>query len=439
MVFKASAFCAHYFTIALMKYFLTLLALVLPLQAIAQIDDFLKSVITTIDTVTTEIVKQGKGLDTYLKKEAAESKSNPTTEASADSETTSKSTNAFTSASSSASSLGSVARSNTNTNTKPSTTVPTTSTATSSTSSKAIVNNAASTEISDANHNGKFENGKVKIHIFEDDRGETVFTSSLCKGQWGIRYFDKGALGSMKVNGMVFTYAPDYSSFELKSLDKYKKCLPNEQYTRIVPLKSASVVKTQTAQVLPASPQPKVAELKAKEVATKDVKTAQQSGCNEGEKTIFSCTIKGKPLNYCYIEQGGMRMITLRANLNGDVIETSAYDLRDSGEKPPYAEVQHKASNSDGRDVHMTVFMEGVEGKTYAITECGGMRCGIYRDQPWFSIFNKGKRVFNELCDEDSLKKNYFDYKYDKKGRIVNDGLFRAIKKKLNVDPPEID
>lgn len=73
VVFKFLASYTRHFTLASMKYFLTLLALVLPLHALAQIDDFLKSVITTIDTVTTEIVKQGKGPDSYLKNEANES------------------------------------------------------------------------------------------------------------------------------------------------------------------------------------------------------------------------------------------------------------------------------------------------------------------------------------------------------------------------------
>lgn len=159
--------------------------------------------------------------------------------------------------------------------------------------------------------------------------------------------------------------------------------------------------------------------------------------CGEGEKLVFSCKIKGEPLNYCYADQGGVRGLIGNTKVNGKTISFAAHDLRDSGEKPPYANVQVIPSNMDGRDFFTTVYITELDKTTYAITQCGGMRCGVLGDQPWFTIYKGVKKVSNVACDEGSVTVQSFNYKLDNKGRVVNDGLYQEKKTKLNFGPPD--
>lgn len=80
---------------------------------------------------------------------------------------------------------------------------------------------------------GKFENGSVALNIYEDKQGNPTFTSSLCKGTWGMNnYGDKYEYGSLKVDGLSIKYSKDYSSLNLESIPKHSNCLPNGKYTR---------------------------------------------------------------------------------------------------------------------------------------------------------------------------------------------------------------
>ena len=130
--------------------------------------------------------------------------------------------------------------------------------------------------------------------------------------------------------------------------------------------------------------------------------------------------------------------MTGKIKLEGKDISFWAIDLRDSGEKPPYANVQQIPSNIDGRDLFSTVYISGLDNTTYSITECGGLRCGILRDRPWFTVFKGSKKVSNNYCDEDSVTESNFNYKMNNKGKVVNDGLYREQKTKLEFSPPDL-
>ena len=80
-----------------------------------------------------------------------------------------------------------------------------------------------------------------------------------------------------------------------------------------------------------------------------------------------------------------------------------------------------------------TIYFE--ENKTtYALTRCNGMCV----QPPWFSIFKGGTKKVVAQCDEDSVTVDEIDsqYKTDKKGRIIKDGLYQEKKSQLNFDAP---
>lgn len=158
--------------------------------------------------------------------------------------------------------------------------------------------------------------------------------------------------------------------------------------------------------------------------------------CGAGEKLVFSCKLKGEPLNYCYADFGGARTLEMKTKINGKDTSVIAADLRDDGAKPPYANVQESASTIDGRDLFTTIYMTEKDNRTFAVTQCSGMRCGTLADQPWFSVFNGTKKVSSTACDEGSVTEQTFNYKYTNKGKIVNDGLYREQKTKLDFGPP---
>jgi len=167
-------------------------------------------------------------------------------------------------------------------------------------------------------------------------------------------------------------------------------------------------------------------------------KAANTTGaCGEGEKLIFSCKVKGESLNYCYADQGGAHSLEGKTKLDGKAVSFIAHDLRDSGEKPPYANVQETPSNVDGRDQFTTVYITEKDNTTYAVTQCGGMRCGILADQPWFTVYKGTKKILNSACDEGSVTIQSFNYKLNNKGKVINDGLYQEKKTKLDFNPPE--
>lgn len=478
------------------------MALLLPLQAFAQIDDFLKSISTTLESVAGEITKKGKELEANLKKDNQESKPKANANANANeasqnadasSETATEEDSSLTVSTSASSAVKSKSNptptkstaTTTRTLNKSSPNSSTTSSTTSSTSARSStsidgnqtnsaafanasskkntsVNAAAANRLpslDEPNYMGKFQNGDTKLVVFQDNRGELKLLSSLCKGEWNFSISIGNEKGSLKRDGVLLTYQQDYSGFALATNDQYKNCLPNLFYARAVNPKASSLAKNQNTPEPVATPKQQVVPsnnnaLAKEKTATKEkesekkqvvAKVAVPKGCDEDETLIMSCTIKGQPLNYCYsdIEVRGVRLVT---KLNGMDISFAAYDNRDSFDPPPYAEVQTKPDSEDSRNQHVSVFIKDIhsgtasQGKTFAVHECFGPTCGYYLGRPWFSIYDKkGQRIYNEACDDDSLQGPGFDYKYDKKGRVLNDGLYRPIKNKLNVNPPPVD
>jgi len=80
-----------------------------------------------------------------------------------------------------------------------------------------------------------------------------------------------------------------------------------------------------------------------------------------------------------------------------------------------------------------TIYFE--ENKTtYALTRCNGMCV----QPPWFTIFKGNTKKLVAQCDEESVTVDNLDsqYKTDKKGRIIKDGLYQEKKSQFNFDAP---
>lgn len=146
----------------------------------------------------------------------------------------------------------------------------------------------------------------------------------------------------------------------------------------------------------------------------------------DGSPPIFMCTIKKQPLKFCQAIMSDVRIVSVTGKINN--IEINA-GVNDSKKNSPI-KVQSVFEKPVSLD---TIYFE--ENKTtYALTRCNGMCV----QPPWFSIFKGGTKKVVAQCDEDSVTVDEIasQYKTDKKGRIIKDGLYQEKKSQLNFDPP---
>lgn len=146
----------------------------------------------------------------------------------------------------------------------------------------------------------------------------------------------------------------------------------------------------------------------------------------DGSPPIFMCTIKKQPLTLCTAVMNDTRIFSVKAKINNIEIYAS---VNDSKKNSPIKlqSVFEKPISLD------TIYFE--ENKTtYALTRCNGMCV----QPPWLTIFKGGTKKLVAQCDEDSVTVDSIDsqYKTDKKGRIIKDGLFQEKKSSLNFDAP---
>jgi hypothetical protein len=151
-----------------------------------------------------------------------------------------------------------------------------------------------------------------------------------------------------------------------------------------------------------------------------------EPSCGDAE-AIFMCTIKNKPLTMCQEIMSDFRVVSLEANVDGKEISASA---NDSEAKSPI-KIQ---SVYDHPITYDTAYFED-RGDTYAITRCNGMCV----QPPWLTIYTGGKKSLVAQCDEESSTDNFYkQYKTNKKGKIIKDGLYQEKSTKLNFDGPYV-
>lgn len=177
------------------------------------------------------------------------------------------------------------------------------------------------------------------------------------------------------------------------------------------PQKVAEAPKQPEAQQPAPAPQPAEPEVKP--------------SCPTGEP-IFACTIKKKPLTYCQQDVSDSQEVVLSTKIDGkDIVAVAS----DAGKKAP---IKMQSVFDKPVSYETAYFEDG--GFTYALTRCYGM-CTT---PPWLTIFQGDKKVTVAQCDEDSVEADNFEkqYKTDKKGRMIKNGLYQEKKSNLNFDAP---
>lgn len=170
---------------------------------------------------------------------------------------------------------------------------------------------------------------------------------------------------------------------------------------------------------------PKQPEIQQPPAAQQAPEPEVKPSCPTGEP-IFACTVKKKPLTYCQQDASDTQEVVLSAKIDGREIVAVASD---ADKKAPIK----MQSVFDKPMTYATAYFED-NGYTYALTRCYGM-CFT---PPWLTIFQGDKKVAVAQCDEDSVDADNFEkqYKTDKKGRMIKNGLYQEKKSNLNFDAP---
>lgn len=146
--------------------------------------------------------------------------------------------------------------------------------------------------------------------------------------------------------------------------------------------------------------------------------------CNGGE-AVFLCTLKKRPLTLCSQDVSDSREVVLTANVDGKEIMAVASDA----ERKSPIKIQTVYIHPTSYD---TVYFED-NGNTYAIT-----RCPQCMQSPWLTVYKGDSKVLVAQCDDESVSVDNIDtqYKKDKKGRVIKDGLYQEKKSSLNFYAP---
>lgn len=172
--------------------------------------------------------------------------------------------------------------------------------------------------------------------------------------------------------------------------------------------------------VAEAPKQPEVQQQPAQPAPVADVKPT----CGVAAP-VFMCTVNKRPLTLCTQDVSDTQEVVLTANVDGKEIVAAADDASKSSPiKVESVYVQPTTYNS--------IYFED-QGSTYALT-----RCPECMQSPWLTIYKGNQKVLTAQCDDDSVSEDRIDmqFKRDKKGRVIKDGLYQEKKSKLNFTSP---
>ena len=148
------------------------------------------------------------------------------------------------------------------------------------------------------------------------------------------------------------------------------------------------------------------------------------SACEQNEKVLFSCHIKGEPIAYCGGDnKKGLQWLRFKQTTSSGNIEIKTHNqVTDLKDKTFFAteDIQQRASFT-------TIHIEH-NGLTYALTKCEGTTCVAFTDYPWFAIYDGKKRISSNFCDKGTQSTYSFEFKRTKQGQLNGDALL-SIKK----------
>jgi hypothetical protein len=148
------------------------------------------------------------------------------------------------------------------------------------------------------------------------------------------------------------------------------------------------------------------------------------SACEQNEKVLFSCQIKGELIAYCGGDnKKGLQWLRFtQTTASGKIEIKTDNQVTDLRNKTFYATEDHQQRAS-----FTTIHIER-NGLTYALTKCEGISCVAFMDHPWFAVYNGKKRISSNFCDKGTQSTYSFEFKRTKQGQLNGDALL-SIKK----------
>ena len=157
---------------------------------------------------------------------------------------------------------------------------------------------------------------------------------------------------------------------------------------------------------------------------------ATSTACEQNEKVLFSCQIKGEQIAYCGGDnKKGLQWLRFKQTTPSGTIEVKTDNQ--------VAELKNKTlfatEENQQRSSFTTVHFDH-KGLTYALTKCEGMNCVAVMDHPWFAVYNGKKRISSYFCDKGTQSSYAFEFKRTKQGQLNGDALLSIKKGKTRFD-----
>jgi hypothetical protein len=111
---------------------------------------------------------------------------------------------------------------------------------------------------------------------------------------------------------------------------------------------------------------------------------AKSTGCEQNEKVLFSCQIKGEQIAYCGGDnKKGLQWLRFKQTTPSGTIKVKTDNqVADLKNKTLFATEENQQRSS-----FTTVHFDH-NGLTYALTKCEGMNCVAVMDHPWFAVYS---------------------------------------------------
>jgi hypothetical protein len=148
------------------------------------------------------------------------------------------------------------------------------------------------------------------------------------------------------------------------------------------------------------------------------------TACEQNEKVLFSCQIKGEQIAYC----GGDNKKGLQWLRFKQTTSSGNFEIKTDNQVTDLNSKTFFATEENQQRSGFTTIHFDHNGLTYALTKCEGMNCVAVMDYPWFAVYKGKKRVSSDFCDKGTQSPYNFEFKRTKQGQLNGDSLL-SIKK----------
>jgi len=143
------------------------------------------------------------------------------------------------------------------------------------------------------------------------------------------------------------------------------------------------------------------------------------TACEQNEKVLFSCQIKGEQIAYC----GGDNKKGLQWLRFKQTTSSGNFEIKTDNQVTDLNSKTFFATEENQQRSGFTTIHFDHNGLTYALTKCEGMNCVAVMDYPWLAVYNGKKRVSSDFCDKGTQSPYNFEFKRTKQGQLNGDSL----------------